>query len=109
MVPSICYENCPYSIIETMEIGKPVIGSKIGGISELIQDGENGFLYKYNDVNSLADKMQQLFDNPNLVRKFSQKSKKLFEKNYTADIYYKNIIDIYQNLIKEKQQCKKKS
>lgn len=109
VVPSICYENCPYSIIETMEIGKPIIGSKIGGISELIQDGENGFLYKYNDVNSLADKMQKLFDNPNLVKKFSQKSKKLFEKNYTADIYYKNIIEIYQNLIKEKQQCKKKS
>lgn len=43
VVPSIWYENCPYSILETLEIGKPVIGSRIGGIPELIEDGKTVF------------------------------------------------------------------
>ena len=49
VLPSVWYENCPYSILETMEIGKPIIGANIGGIPELIEDGKNGYLYRYAD------------------------------------------------------------
>ena len=37
IVPSIWYENCPYSVLETLAIGKPIIGSWIGGIPELVR------------------------------------------------------------------------
>ena len=50
VVPSIWYENCPYSIIETLAIGKPIIGSNIGGIPELVQDNINGFTFKYDNI-----------------------------------------------------------
>lgn len=103
IVPSIWYENCPYSILETMEIGKPIIGSKIGGIPELIEDGKNGFLYNYENVSELTKKMQCLYDDDELVRSQSIMSRKLYEEKYSEDIYYEKIIKIYEDLIKEKK------
>lgn len=102
VVPSIWYENCPYSILETMEIGKPIIGSKIGGIPELIEDSKNGFLYEYNDINQLEEKMKLLFNNKKLVEEQSKTSKFLFEKKYNKDIYYNKIYKIYKELLGEK-------
>lgn len=45
VLPSVCYENCPNSILESFALGKPVIGSNIGGIPELIDDGYDGLLF----------------------------------------------------------------
>lgn len=103
VVPSIWYENCPYSILETMEIGKPIIGSRIGGIPELIKENENGFLYNYYDIDALSKYMKELFENKDLSTKQSQKSRKLFEEKYNERIYYNKILDTYENLIKEKE------
>ena len=103
VVPSIWYENCPYSILETMEIGKPIVGSKIGGIPELIKQGENGFLFNYNDVEELKKCMIELFNNQDIVNKQSEKSRELFKENYTEKIYYDKIIKIYRKLIEGKQ------
>lgn len=102
VVPSIWYENCPYSILETMEIGKPIIGSKIGGIPELIEDSKNGFLYEYNDINQLEEKMKLLFNNQKIVDEQSKTSKILFEEKYNKDIYYNEISKIYKRLLGEK-------
>src|SRR4030042_586656 len=46
VVPSECYENAPLSILEAFAYGKPVIGARIGGIPEMIEDGVNGFLFE---------------------------------------------------------------
>lgn len=43
--PSECYENCSMAILEAMSLGKPVIGSRIGGIPEQIRDGVEGIFY----------------------------------------------------------------
>jgi len=103
VVPSIWYENCPYSILETMEIGKPILGSKIGGIPELIEDSVNGFLYEYNNIDELSQKMKLLFENSELVKKQSRSSREIYEKKYSEEIYYNKILNIYENLIKEKR------
>lgn len=99
-VPSIWYENCPYSILETMEIGKPIIGSKIGGIPELIQDGINGFTYEHNDVSELTNKLKKLFNNDETVKQFSKNSKKIFIQNYSAEAYYNKLMTVYNKYIK---------
>lgn len=101
VVPSIWYENCPYSILETLAIGKPVVGANIGGIPELVNNEENGFIY--NTVEELTEKMNKLFDDEKLVEQFSKKSKELAKENYNKEIYYSKIEKIYKNLIKEKK------
>ena len=103
VVPSIWYENCPYSILETLAIGKPVIGSNMGGIPELVNDNENGFIYQYDDVDELSNKMKLLFEDEKLVKAFSKKSKELAKENYSREKYYNDIMEIYEKVIKEVQ------
>lgn len=100
VVPSIWYENCPYSIIETLCIGKPVIGADIGGIPELVKDNKNGFIYKYDDINELTDKMKELFNNDKLVKKFSKNAKEIAKIQFSKENYYKEIIKIYEKILK---------
>ena len=98
VVPSIWYENCPYSVMETLAIGKPVIGADIAGIPELVINNENGFTYKYDDINELFDKMNKLFEDDNLVKKFSKNAKEL-SKQYDKEEYYKKINKIYNSVL----------
>jgi len=101
VVPSTWYENCPYSILETLAIGKPVIGANIGGIPELVNNKENGFIY--NTVEDLTEKMNILFEDEKLVKKFGEKSKELAKEKYNRDEYYNKLEKIYKNLMKEKK------
>lgn len=98
-VPSICFENCPYSILETMEIGKPIIGSKIGGIPELVKDDVNGYTYTYDCVDDLTDKLKILFENDEKVNEFSNNSKRLYKENYSAEAYYNKLMTVYNKYI----------
>lgn len=100
VVPSIWYENCPYSIMETLAIGKTVIGSNIGGIPELVKDRYSGLIYKFDDIEELAKKMQILFDNKNLTLELGKNAKKQAMELYDKENYYKKIIKIYANLLK---------
>lgn len=106
VVPSIWYENCPYSVLETQAIGKAVIGANIAGIPELVKDKENGLIYKYDDISELKEKMQQLFENKELANEYGKKAKEYAKKNYDKEEYYKKITTIYDKVIKEKQNKK---
>jgi len=54
VLPSMCYENSPTVIYESFQVGTAVIASKIGGISELVIDGENGLLVEPGNVGALT-------------------------------------------------------
>ena len=99
VIPSICNENCPYSVLEAMEIGKPIVASRIGGIPELIADGENGYLYKADDINELKKKLTLLLDDDEKVNGFAQKSRELYESYYSPDSYYNELIKIYNKVM----------
>lgn len=100
VVPSIWYENCPYSVMETLAIGKPVIGAKIAGIPELVEDGKNGFVYKHDDIDELSSKMKKLFEDDELVLEFGKYAKENAKKLYSKEVYYKEIMEVYENLVK---------
>ena len=62
MCPSICYENCPLAILESITNGTPVIGSNIGGIPELIIDGVDGLLFESGNAADLSKKISTLWN-----------------------------------------------
>jgi len=64
ILPSEWYENNPMAILEAFALGKPVIGSKIGGIPELVEDYERGLTFEANNPEDLISKIQYLVDNP---------------------------------------------
>ncbi|MDD3333914.1 MAG: glycosyltransferase [Eubacteriales bacterium] len=59
IVPSEWYENCPYTIMEAMSMGKPVLGSRIGGIPELVEDGKTGLLFEPFQEKSLLEALHR--------------------------------------------------
>lgn len=64
ILPSEWYENGPYSIMEAMAKGKPVIGSRIGGIPELIEDGITGYTFEPCNATALADAIHKMLTLP---------------------------------------------
>lgn len=92
--PSEWYENCPFSVIESQMYLTPVIGSRIGGIPELIREGETGELFEAANADDLEIKVRKLWDSPELVDQYSENCKALYIE--TPDTYYKKIIRIYR-------------
>lgn len=105
VVPSIWYENCPFSVLETLALGKPVIGARIGGIPELIEDGKNGFLYQYDNIEELKDKIKILFQDEELRKKMGKVSLKLAKEKYDIKQFYKKIMNIYEEVRSRKDAC----
>jgi glycosyltransferase involved in cell wall biosynthesis len=64
VLPSEWYENAPMSVLESMAAGKPVLGARIGGIPELIDEGGSGLLFTSGDERELADRLLELAGTP---------------------------------------------
>jgi glycosyltransferase involved in cell wall biosynthesis len=64
VVPSLWYENTPFSVLEALHARLPVIASDLGGITEVVEHGTNGLLFSAGDRDSLANTIQAVLDDP---------------------------------------------
>jgi glycosyltransferase involved in cell wall biosynthesis len=99
IVPSEWYENCPMVILEAMAMGKPVIGSRIGGIPELIEHGETGFLFETGNVNDLSNKMTLLSSDRDARKRMGIAARKKAEEDYSMDAHGRQLMRTYQTLL----------
>ncbi len=99
VVPSEWYENCSMVVLEAMAMGKPVIGSRIGGIPEQVEDGKTGFLFKMGDVRELAEKMEVLSGNAGMRVEMGKASRQKIENEYALDAHFKNLMKLYENVL----------
>jgi glycosyltransferase involved in cell wall biosynthesis len=67
-------EGLPYTILQSMAAGTPIIASDVGGIPEMITDNFNGFLIKPHDAETLAERILQILENPDLAQEFKKNS-----------------------------------
>jgi glycosyltransferase involved in cell wall biosynthesis len=99
VLASESYENAPVSLLEAYALGKPVIGARIGGIPELIREGETGSSFASGDVASLATAMQTMMERtPSDVAAMGRSGRQWMEKDFTADRYRDGVLDIYREL-----------
>ena len=91
--PSQWYENCPFSVIESQMYGTPVIGSRMGGIPELIEEGKTGELFEAGNAAQLAEKLRKLLFTPGLAARYSENCKNA--KFETPDSYYEKLLAVY--------------
>ena len=73
VVPSIWPENAPLIILEALAAKVPVVASRLGGIPELIRDGENGFLFTSQDKDDLEKKLNTILMTPGILGKLREK------------------------------------
>ena len=102
IIPSECYDNSPLVVYEAFSMGKPVIGSAMGGIPELINHGENGLHFEAGNHNQLAERINYLLDNPERILEYGKKAREKAEKEFAPDAHYKKIMKIYQQLLDNK-------
>jgi len=94
VLPSYGGEAFGIVLTEAMACNKPVIGSKTGGISEIVKLGENGFLFDVGSIKQLSEKINLLYQDRTLCRKLGDKGREIVEKYYT----WENIADTYLKL-----------
>ena len=75
--PSVVHENCPFSVMESQERETPAVGSKVGGMPELIEPGITGELFNAGDVDTLAKIIRNLWNDEELLKSYSENCKEL--------------------------------
>lgn len=95
------YEGLPISIIEAMRAGLPVIANNVGGNNELVQDGVNGFLTAYQDVDTLAQRLRMIIEDQALRAEMGQCSRILYEQNFSQGQMVRATIATYNATIAE--------
>lgn len=98
VMPSKARENCPLSILEAMAHAKPVVASRIGGIPELIRDGEAGFLFEPNDPQQLSNCIRTLLRDSDLRKKFGWRARHLAETEYSLERHGAALLSLYRSL-----------
>lgn len=97
IVPSTWYEGFPVTILEAFATGTPVIGSRLGGIAEIVSDKVNGVLFEPGNETVLRETLQAFRKSDN--RSLSQNARKAYSELYTPDKNYSILMDIYREAL----------
>jgi len=101
VVPSLCYENSPAVIYESLSMGLPVIAADIGGTSELIREGVNGWKFPAGDFEALNKKIVFVYQQREKIAKMSDNCRASVI-NYTLDNYSQNLLKIINDEYSQK-------
>ncbi len=99
VVPSEWYENCPMSVLEAMAYGKPVVGSRMGGIPELVEDGKTGLLHEAGNVNELTSALDRLMSSAELRQQMGMAGRQRVETAYSLDSHNAGLMKIYKSIL----------
>ncbi len=94
VIPSIWYENCPFTVIESQCLGTPVIGSRLGGIPELIEVGKTGELFEAGNVEQLEALIYHMWNDKVRCKEYAQNCYN--NKIMTLKEYCKQLIGSYR-------------
>ena len=104
LYPSVCYENCPLSILEAISLGTPVISSSRGGSMELIEVGKTGELITEPiTAEKFIDKIEELEKSPEVLDKMTEYCRASRSSIYSVESYGEQMINLYQKVIDEKE------
>lgn len=96
------YESFGLVLTEAMMFSKPVIGVRSGGPTEIVVDGENGFLVPPDDSDALADAIGRLVASAELRTRFGARGRQIYEQRFTTEIMVANTIDCHREVVRER-------
>ncbi len=99
VLPSEWYENAPVSVLESYALGTIVVGARIGGIDELIREGETGFGFTSGDVDELVASLRRVIELADQhVVEMGRAARRWVDDEYTADHYRDRLLNVYREL-----------
>ena len=99
ILPSLCYDSYPRTLVEAFACGLPVIASRMGSLPELIQDGVTGLLFESGNAFDLAEKMRWAQTHPDVLAKMGQNARRQFDLHYSEEENYRQLMSIYKEAI----------
>lgn len=100
IVPSKWYENAPYIVVEAMALGKIVLAASIGGLTEMINDGVNGFLFESGNIDDLQKKIKYILARPENRESLGRQAQAAIKERNDKKKYYEKLLEIYEKAIK---------
>lgn len=85
-------------VMEAMSMGLPVIGSSLGGTPEQVEDGWNGYLFENKNTIDLAAKIELLFDDPQKLKEFGERSRERMKNSFSLQLHEEKILELYKSL-----------
>jgi glycosyltransferase involved in cell wall biosynthesis len=97
-LPARWFENQPMSILEAFALGTPVIGTRLGGLPELIDEGPggDGLLVEPNDAAELAGAMGQLLDDPTAARRMGAAGRRKVHREFSQAAHLQGLTRLYE-------------
>jgi glycosyltransferase involved in cell wall biosynthesis len=98
VIPSL-FENCPYTLLEAMSCGKPVVVSKAYGMKEMIVDGESGLFFEPGNSADLAEKTIRLLREKSTREKLGAAARKEVLRKYSLATVVEETLRFYQSVL----------
>ncbi|HSW96462.1 MAG TPA: glycosyltransferase family 4 protein [Candidatus Saccharimonadales bacterium] len=100
LIPSIYPDNLPTVGLEALSVGRPIIGSNIGGISEIIKNNQTGVLVEAGNMNQIVGAIEKLVENKQVVETMSMNARLYAEKYFDIRKHITQLEKLYSQLIK---------
>jgi glycosyltransferase involved in cell wall biosynthesis len=107
ILPSF-HETQGIVLLEANACGKPVLASDVGGVKEVVQHNENGFLFNPHNIDSIANSINALFDMPKKAQQMGEFGRDLVKKHYKWDKIAVQTLAFYERTITEFANSKRK-
>ncbi|WP_010270038.1 glycosyltransferase family 4 protein [Paenibacillus senegalensis] len=93
------YEGLPYSLVEALSFGKPIVATDVTGNNEVVIDHYNGLLFEAKQAEQGVDRLKQLLDDPQRLRLYGERSRQLFKQHFTLDHMMRSLELAYEGRV----------
>ncbi|HSW89032.1 MAG TPA: glycosyltransferase family 4 protein [Candidatus Saccharimonadales bacterium] len=101
IIPSIYPDNLPTVGLEALSVGRPIIGSNIGGISEIIKNNETGIVVSPGDAGEIANGVIKIIHNKKKLQQMNREAREYAEKQFDIKNHTRQLELLYDNLLKK--------
>lgn len=98
LVLSSLYESMGYVLLEAQACGCPVVATNIGGMSEVLINGQTGYLVERNDVEGMADRISLILCDEETRKEFGKNGRELILRKFSSTVYVERIFKYYSEL-----------
>ena len=92
-------ENSPMAVIEASAAAKPVVATAVGGVPDLVCDGENGYLVPAGDAAALAERLVRVLNDPGLARRLGRRGRALAAERFSVERVAQQYHALYQRMV----------
>lgn len=94
-------DNSPNTVCEAQLIGTPIIATNVGGIPQLVEDGQTGWVYPYSEPHALAFEIMNLYEQRDLLQHVSDNEYKVSHERHNPETIVKTLVSIYKDIIND--------